>query len=362
MNILLDIGHPAHVHLFRNFMSNMKSKGHSVFIATKKVNSIIELLEKYNLNYFVIGKKHDNIFLKYFDQLLHLLNLLAFCYRKKINVGLGVTMLLPIVAKFKKMVVIGFDDDDMSVTPVFAKFVNKSDVIFTPDALSGEARGENQISYAGYHEMFYLHPENFKPDNSVLSENGLKEGDKFFLLRFNSFKAHHDHGVRGLSNENKKELIQILEKHGTVFISTERQIDSEFEEYKISIDPTKIHSFLYYATMFIGDSQTMTSEAALLGTPALKCNTFAGKLSIPNEIENKYELCYSYLPDNYQGLLEKLNELLKLEDVKSEWRKRKEKLLSEKINTTKFLTWFVENYPKSKKSIKEDPNYQYKIK
>ena len=58
------------------------------------------------------------------------------------------------------------------------------------------------------------------------------------------------------------------------------------------IPPESIHSLLYYAKMFIGDSQTMTTEAAILGTPALKCNTFAGKLSVPNELEEKYNLCY----------------------------------------------------------------------
>jgi len=55
-----------------------------------------------------------------------------------------------------------------------------------------------------------------------------------------------------------------------------------------------MHSLLYYATMFIGDSQTMTSEAAMLGTPSLKLNSFAGKLSVPNELEQKYQLCYSF--------------------------------------------------------------------
>jgi len=38
----------------------------------------------------------------------------------------------------------------------------------------------------------------------------------------------------------------------------------------------------------------MTSEAAMLGTPSLKLNSFAGKLSVPNELEQKYQLCYSF--------------------------------------------------------------------
>ena len=42
--------------------------------------------------------------------------------------------------------------------------------------------------------------------------------------------------------------------------------------------------------MFIGDSQTMTSEAAVLGVPSLRCNSFAGRISYINEQEFKYGL------------------------------------------------------------------------
>ena len=93
------------------------------------------------------------------------------------------------------------------------------------------------------------------------------------------------------------------------------QLRKRFEEYRLPIPPENIHSLLYYAKMFIGDSQTMTTEAAILGTPALKCNTFAGKLSVPNELEEKYNLCYAYLPENFNQLLEKVEELLKKNDL-----------------------------------------------
>jgi len=32
-----------------------------------------------------------------------------------------------------------------------------------------------------------------------------------------------------------------------------------------------------------------------------------------------------------------------------------------KIDPTKFLVWLIENYPKSKSILKENPNYQYKF-
>jgi predicted glycosyltransferase len=157
-------------------------------------------------------------------------------------------------------------------------------------------------------------------------------------------------------------LIETLEKYGKPLVSTERDIDPEFNKYKINVSPEKIHSLLYYASLFIGDSQTMTSEAAILGTPALKCNSFAGKLSVPNELENRYQLCYSFLPEQFETMLEKVKEFLEKLDLKAEWQKRRQKMLSEKIDVTAFLVWFVENWPVSIKIMEKNPEYQERFK
>jgi predicted glycosyltransferase len=114
--------------------------------------------------------------------------------------------------------------------------------------------------------------------------------------------------------------------------------------------------------MYVGESQTITSEAAVLGVPALKCNTFARRLSIPNELENRFGLCYSFIPEEFGKMLEKIDELLALPDLKSEWQKRRQKMLSEKIDVTAFLVWFVENYPESVSIMKTNPDYQYRFR
>jgi predicted glycosyltransferase len=114
--------------------------------------------------------------------------------------------------------------------------------------------------------------------------------------------------------------------------------------------------------MFLGDSQTMTSEAAILGTPALKCNTFAGKLSVPNELEEKYGLCYSYQPNAFDQFMNKAKELSETPNLKEAWAEKRQKFLNDKIDVTAFMVWFIENYPKSAKIMKENPDYQYRFK
>jgi predicted glycosyltransferase len=183
-----------------------------------------------------------------------------------------------------------------------------------------------------------------------LKEIGLTTNDRFFILRFNAFKAHHDIGVKGLSHEQKKQLISILSEHGKVFITGERELDPEFEPYKLRMDSDKIHSLIAYATMLIGDSQTMTSEAAVLGTPSVRCNSFVGKISYLEEEEQKFGLTYGFKPDQFEELLSKVEELLKNPDLKREWQGRRDIMLKEKIDVTSFWVWFIENYPQSKKN------------
>ena len=119
---------------------------------------------------------------------------------------------------------------------------------------------------------------------------------------------------------------------------------------------------MYYATMFIGDSQTMTSEAAVLGTPAIRCNSFVGKIHYLEEEEHKYGLTYGFGPDQDEALFQKIDELLLMPNLKEEWQRRRQKMLSEKIDYSKFLTWFIENYPKSRDIMIQNPDYQWNFK
>jgi len=361
MNILIDIAHPAHVHLIRNTYFELIKRGHKVVVSVKDLPSAIFLLEKYQIPFIHLGGKKDSLRGKFFLQLMYNAKVWWLVYTKKIDIGFGTSITIAHISRITKMHSIILDDDDDDAEPLFVKYAHPyADVVLSPACVKRASK--SGIAYNGYHELAYLHPYRFKPDPTVLSEIGLNADDIFFVLRFNAFKAHHDVGVEGLSIKNKRKLVAYLEKRGKVFITTERNIDAEFKKYQLLLSPEKVHSLIYYATMLIGDSQTMTSEAAVLGTPALKCNSFAGKLSVPNELENKYKLCYSYLPEQSNDFFEKIDELLNDANDASIFSENREKMLADKIDVTAFYVWFIENYPKSAKIIRENPDYQYEFK
>ncbi|MGK9477956.1 DUF354 domain-containing protein [Melioribacter sp. OK-6-Me] len=363
MRILIDIGHPAHVHYYRNLAIELEKKGHSVFWTVKDVPVIKQLLEAYGFKYTILSNKSDQLIGKIIKQIFISFSLLKFCWSNKIDIGIGTSATLPHLSKLSNMKSIVLDDDDDDVQPLITRFVNPfADVLLSPAALKYKRKRKDTIYYAGYHELAYLHPNRFTPDPSVLKDIGIKQGEPFFIMRFNVFKAHHDIGVKGLALENKIRLVDLLKTRGKVFITTEREIEPELAPYQLKISPEKIHSLMYYATMFIGDSQTMTSEAAILGTPAIKCNSFAGRLSVPNEIENKYGLCFSFKPENFDRMINKIKELLTHNDLKKEWCTKRDSMIKEKIDVTALLFWLIEEYPNSFKELLKNPDIQYQFK
>ncbi|RZB35940.1 MAG: uncharacterized protein SRB2_02738 [Desulfobacteraceae bacterium Eth-SRB2] len=167
---------------------------------------------------------------------------------------------------------------------------------------------------------------------------------------------------RSLSIEIKIKAVQSFSKHAKVFISSELDLPNELAPYKIPIPPEKMHDALYYANIFYGDSSTMASESGCLGTPAIYVDDVGRGYT--DEEEEKYGLVFNYtaLVADQKKSIQKGIELLKRPDLKNDWKAKRERMLADKIDVTAFLVWFVENYPRSVKIMKEDPDYQYKFK
>jgi len=342
----MDLSHPAHFHLLRNTIAECSKNGHKIFITVKNDASIIKLLDYYQFKYTLLQKKSDSLLAKALKQAVYNYHLWKFVTQNNIELGFCSSFTMTQIAPFTKMHAILLDDDDDDVEPLVALLGHPfAKAVLSPDCVKRKTK--NLISYNGYHELAYLHPSRFTPDQSILYETGIKANEVFFVLRFNAFKAHHDQGVKGISLDDRRKLVSILEKKGRVLISAEREIEPEFQKYSINIPNEKIHSLLYYAQMFVGDSQTMTSEAAVLGTPAIRCNSFVGKISYLEEQEHKYQLTYGFRPDETSKMFNKIESLLSLPDLKQIWAERRKLMLKDKIDVTKFFVKFIQDYPRS---------------
>ncbi len=346
MNILFDFGHPAHVHLLRYVAEELRNRGHNVHFSVREIPVAKHLMECYGMTPYVnLGKKKDSLWGKAETVLKQDLQLLRYVKQNKIDVGLSSGIVLPHISIVSKMKAFKFDDDDDAAEPLIVKYAHPfSEAVFTPDCI--KRKTPHAIYYAGTHELAYLHPKRFSPDPKVLRHAGIQEGERFFIMRFVALKGHHDIGQAGLSLEQKRALVEKLKPHGRVIITSERAVEEEFEQYRLPVPPEEIHSLMAYSSLFIGDSQTMTSEAAVLGVPALKCNTFAGRLSVPNMLEKKYGLCYAYQPEQFDDMYRKAEELLQKDpkELQAEWQAKRQKMLDDMIDPTEFFVKFIEHY------------------
>jgi predicted glycosyltransferase len=345
MNILIDIGHPGHVHLLHGVAEELKQHGHNLFYSVRNIPIAKRLMEHYGMMpYLDLGNKKDSLLGKVQTILHQDIQIAQFVRKNHIDIGLSSGLVLSHVSKLSHMKSYVFDDDDDIVEPLSVKFEHPmSDIVFTPDCI--QRKTKHAVYYAGTHELAYLHPKRFSPDPSVLQHAGIQEGERFFIMRFVALKGHHDIGQAGLTLVQKRMLVNLLAKHGRVIITSERAIEPEFEAYRLPVPPEEIHSLMAYSAMFLGDSQTMTSEAAVLGVPALKCNTFAGRLSVPNMLEKKYSLCYAYQPTQFNEMYHHIEQLLTQDpgQLKSEWQSKRQRMLNEMIDPTEFFVNYIES-------------------
>jgi hypothetical protein len=102
----------------------------------------------------------------------------------------------------------------------------------------------------------------------------------------------------------------------------------------------------------------MASEAALLGVPAIYIDEKGRGYT---DLEGEFGLVFNFKPEQQEKAISLAESILK-DYNKNKYNNQKSKFLKDKINVTSFLVWFLENFPKSYRIIKENPNYQYKFK
>ena len=238
----------------------------------------------------------------------------------------------PIISKFSKAKTVVFPDAE--VVPLINNFVApNADLIVTPHNFNLHY-GNHHHRVKGFFEEAYLSTTAFLPDLLKLEPLGLEEGETFSLLRFVGWFANHDVNQGGFTTEQKKKLVERLLKKGKVFISSEAELPEWFSPYQLRVDPSDIHHVLHYASLYIGDSQTMATEAALLGTPAIRFNSFVGKNDMSNFIILEKELDMLRNVGSFEDLNQVLDVFLAIPDLKSRWLTKRNDFFSNKPDLT----------------------------
>jgi len=364
MKLLFYCGHPAQYLFFRESIRKLTANGHHSLILIKTKDVLEALVKNDGLEYINIlpqerGKSKFAIALS--------------LIRRNIKI-------LPVVIKYKPDILIGGDpsisqlgwllrkkrftltEDDYPVIKTLARLTFPfAQAIVTPGINDVGKWEYKKVGYNGYMKLAYLHPGIFEPDNTIVAKYNINT--PYALIRIAKLTAHHDFGMGGICPELLDKIVDALEKKGMeVYISAESDIPKKYYYRKLKINPSDMHQLLAGASILISDSQSMSVEASMLGIPSIRYSGFAGKISVLEELEHEYKLTSGIPHGNEDDFIKKLDELINTPNLRQEFQARRQIMLSEKIDVTAFMVWFIENYPDSIEIMQTNPDYQNRFK
>ena len=330
--VSIDVGHPAHVHFFHNLYEILKKEGCEVVIFARGREHTISLLNAFKMEHVSIGSAASSMVGKAWRGM-------QFVYRMREAMGDRIPDIFlstgspysGVVSRITNRHHMATLDTEGAVLTILL-LARVSDGILTFSGVKAPVKGPF-VRVESYKELAYLHPRYFVPDAAVVREFGLKEGE-YTVLRVARYEAVHDRHHKGLATDLEKlrQLIHEAEKHGRVILTTEAPLGNEFRKYQIPIQEHKIHHLLAYASLYVGEGATMASEAAVLGVPFIFISpSHRGYL---DDLEKRYGMGYTIRES--EDALKKMPEILE-NHQRSEWATNRRRMLSEKIDITKYF-------------------------
>jgi uncharacterized protein len=359
MKILIDIGHPSHVHYFKNAIRSLKSNHHQIIITSRDKEIAQNLLSAYGFEYISRGSGKAGIWGKMRYLIKTDLSLLKIAKALKPDLFLSCSSpYIAHVAFILRKPHICIDDTDISNYEhiMYAPF---SDSIISPIGFKKNF-GKKHFFIDSTFDLFYLHPKQFSPNPSVKNELGIDSRKKTVFLRFTSMSASHDWRYGKTNYEDKIHLVNTLKDKYNILLSSEDKLPDELMKFKVRLSPEKIHDALYYSNLFVGESGSMSTEAAILGVPSINLTASAGEVGVFKRLVET-ELMY-IIPNAKEALIKALDILNDDNFNFQEYRKQSQHFIADKVDLTSFLVWFIENYPLSKIEMQKNPEIQNQFK
>ncbi len=377
MKVLFMISHPAHFHIFKNTIMELQNDGHETIIVIRPKDVLEQLCIDFGMEFIKVQSrpKKDGFLRLGLSLLQRCIDVCKIVRQKRPDFMIGSDGVIAVAGKLFNIPSYELFDDDYEIIKLYANiFFPLYTGVIAPRVTDAGKFTHKKIQFEGYKKLAYLWPTRFAPSKDIVNKYGINTDKPYFVIRFAKLTAHHDQGAVGFSTKVAEKVIDILSPHGQIYITSERELEPQFEKYRIKIDPLDIHHIMAFASIYIGDSQTMACEAGILGTPFVRFNDFVGRINYMTEMEDVYELGYGIhatpltndsnirrldgciQPSGETALYQTIENLVALpsDERKTLFAERSKKMLNDKIDTAKFLTWFIENHPASAKETKDN--------
>jgi predicted glycosyltransferase len=277
VRFLVDIGHPAHVHFFRNVIADLRASGHEVRVSARDKDVTLRLLSLHGMDHTVLSRaarSRSGLYTEYLIRLFRLVRLIR-TFRPDALMAIGGVFIAP-AGRLGGVPSLVFTDTEHVALDRWLTYPLATRV-FTPYTFLKEI-GPAQRRYQGLHELAYLHPRRFSPDPEIRSALGVGPEEPYAIARFVSWGAGHDLGHSGFDGKEQEETVRRLGAHLRVFVSAEARVPPSLQPFVLRLEPHRIHHALAQAGLVIGDGATVATEAGLLGTPSLYVSSLVGTM------------------------------------------------------------------------------------
>lgn len=339
MKVLIDINHPAHVHFFRNAAARLKDEGHEVLFTSREKDVTIALLDALGIPHRTLSRlgKSKLALLKELVQRDFRLWRVTREFKPDVMLAIGGTFIAHVGALTGIPSLVFYDTENAKLQNLITYPLAR--MVVVPQCYQAWLPRRHR-RYPGYHELAYLHPDYFRPDQGIATANGLDPAQANFLLRIVSWQANHDVGERGWNADLLSAVVQFLQARGKVIISSELPLGAAFAPYLYRGNPAALHHVLAFCRLCVGESATLASEAAVLGVPAIyAAQTGRG---YTDEQEAKYGIVRNLQQLDASAIIAAADDLLAL--PASHWQQQREQLLGDTLDVSDMIVRLAKEF------------------
>jgi uncharacterized protein len=269
--VIFDLGHPAHVNLYKNFISILDKEEIDCFISVLDRGKVVKIAEKElsGKRIFVTGKHKGNLWSIIFQaNILKFLKLIILIFKEKPTVGFGTGYILGGAMSLFNKRSYQFDDDPERKWVVFLEKHLSTQVFFPPII---EAYKDKKITvFNALKEWSYLSPTYFVPNIDVLKEYNLEAKNYIFIREVSSGSVNYMGQAEGLILSIANQIPSAF----NVILSLEnKSLLSKYPSHWIVLNEpvNDIHSLIFYSKVLISSGDSMAREGAMLGVPSIYC-------------------------------------------------------------------------------------------
>ncbi|MEM9740532.1 MAG: DUF354 domain-containing protein [Pseudomonadota bacterium] len=265
MRILFDIVRAADVLFFSRPIRALRARGHDVLVCSRQKGIVCDLLDRLSIDHEPVSSATDGKVGAAMELLLRDAAIAAtardFCPHAMIGFGgvsiahAGAVLGIPSIA---------FQDTEGAALQARLTWPAISQ-IYVPECYRGKVPEAKTHRLAGVKELSYFHPNAFTPDRSLAIANGLDPDRQNIFIRLVSWTASHQLGKKGWTPKDVKHLVDAYGHRMKLNISSKGPLPEAFQAHAYRGDPETVHHLLGHCALYIGESATMASEAAILG-------------------------------------------------------------------------------------------------